>query len=61
MTPLSDFETESPLGDTPEEDVACADCGWYATLFGPMDFDGDRHEPGDFVCERCAVRRGAEA
>lgn len=49
---------ESPYGDTPDEDVACADCGLYSELIGPLSFDGEVLENGDFVCRSCAKARG---
>lgn len=38
---------------------ACADCGRNAPVFGPLNFDGERHDPGDYCCRTCAVNRGA--
>lgn len=52
---------ESPRGDTPSEDVACADCGRYRVLVGPLTFAGDIVDEGDFVCPKCALKRGASA
>jgi len=51
------LETQSPLGSTPEEDVACADCGEYRTLVGPITHDGRVVDGADFVCRRCARKR----
>lgn len=52
------IRVESPRGETPEDDVACADCGAYRTLVGPLTFDGVVVSNGDFVCEPCAESRG---
>lgn len=49
---------ESPYGETPEEDVSCADCGYYRTLYGPLSAKGEVVEHGDMVCETCARKRG---
>jgi len=51
---------ESPRKDSPEDDVACADCGRYRELVGPVAFDGSVRENGDFVCRRCARNRGVD-
>lgn len=53
------LRTESPRGETAEDDVACADCGAYCVLVGPLTFDGEVRAGGDFVCRECALRRGA--
>lgn len=42
----------------PDAETACADCGQYQTLYGPVSFDGAVIESGDFVCYRCAKARG---
>lgn len=49
---------ESPMGDTWKDDVACADCGTYSPLIGPLNFDGEVVEVGDMVCSHCADKRG---
>lgn len=54
------LRVEQPRGDTPSEDVACADCGAYQTLFGPVTFDGEVADGGDFVCRSCAETRGVD-
>lgn len=54
------LRTESPYGDTPDEDVACAECGKYSVLVGPLNFDGEPTEGGDFICVPCALRRDAD-
>lgn len=54
------LRTESPRGETPADDVACADCGEYAELVGPLSFDGEVVEGGDMVCRPCAEQRGAD-
>lgn len=51
---------ESPRGETPDGGVACADCGSYRTLIGPLDFGGEVVADGDMVCSRCADSRGLE-
>lgn len=49
---------ESPQGDSPDEDVACADCGSYRSLVGPLSFEGEVVGIGDMVCVPCAESRG---
>lgn len=51
-------QLESPRGERPDNEVACADCGLYRNLIGPLTFDGDVHETGDMVCRTCAESRG---
>lgn len=53
------IQTKSPYGDVPDADVACADCGAYTELVGPLLFDGTVAHTGDFVCKPCARQRGA--
>lgn len=53
-----ELRTQSPRGDSPSEDVACADCGTYQELVGPLSFDGEIVAGGDFVCRPCAGDRG---
>lgn len=55
-----ELQTESPYGETPADDAACADCGRYTVLVGPITFDGEVVDHGDFVCILCAARRGIE-
>lgn len=52
------LRVESPEGGAPEDDVACADCGAYRELVGPLTFDGAVSRGGDFVCRSCARSRG---
>lgn len=52
-----DLRVAYPLGSSPEEDVACADCGSYRTLVGPITHDGRVADGADFVCRRCARKR----
>lgn len=57
---MAELETEDPEGETPAEDVACADCGSYRELVGPISFDGLKVEHGDMVCRSCARDRGVK-
>lgn len=52
--------TESPKKESAEDDVACADCGYYRNMVGPLDGDGNPVEDGDFVCWLCAESRGLD-
>lgn len=36
----------------------CADCGRKAPVYGPLNFDGEMVEEGDFCCRTCAIDRG---
>lgn len=51
------LRVEDPRSDDPSDDVSCADCGAYRTLIGPVDFDGEYSEGGDFVCRPCSKVR----
>lgn len=57
---MAELRTESSKGDSSSEDVACADCGAYRELVGPISFDGVKTETGDMVCRVCAKRRGVK-
>lgn len=49
------------LADAPEgEAAACADCGAYRDLIGPVSHDGELIEGGDMVCPGCAKTRGLD-
>lgn len=54
------LDTESPRGANPSEDVSCASCGKYRTLYGPVDLDGRRKEGGDMVCRSCLSGRRSD-
>lgn len=51
------LKTENPRGANPSNDVSCANCGAYRTLYGPVDLDGKRVDGGDMVCESCLSSR----
>lgn len=49
------------LSDAPRgQEPACADCGVYRDLIGPVNFDGELTEAGDMVCIHCAEERGLD-
>lgn len=49
------------LSDTPRgNEPACADCGVYRDLIGPVSLDGELVEGGDMVCVGCADTRGLD-
>lgn len=52
------FSVEQPTGQEPKDDVACADCGAYRELVGPVSLDGEKYDGGDWVCRGCAESRG---
>jgi len=51
--------TEHPQGRTPSQDVACADCGRYDILYGPVNMNGEKEEGGDMTCKICLDNRRA--
>ena len=48
--------SEVPKGEEP----ACADCGKYCDLIGPLSHDGQVIEGADMVCPNCAEARGLD-
>lgn len=55
---VTELTVEHSAGDRPDDYVACADCGTYSRLIGPITFTGEHSDTGDHVCRTCAERRG---
>lgn len=54
------FRVERWMDAPSGEEVACADCGVYRNLIGPVSHDGQLVEGGDMVCPKCAGTRGLD-